>query len=213
MVILHIPRVYTMRLGGQVVDETEVETLQSQYPSLVIHRVEEDHGPGTKLLGLLSFPEADWQGATIVLVDDDHLYHCCLLEWFEAAMEKNPHLQTASFDVESVGPLRVGKGADGFLLRSDVVLDGFLAYYDQIRDLDYVRYHDDVYLSYFLFLRGIFVHKLHPPPGARVYRQHAHSGVDALMALQGKYSRGELDRRVPQILRDVFQSDQEKWSR
>ena len=212
MVVLHIPKTYTMRFGGQVVADSDRDRLKTQFPSLVIHEVEHDHGPGTKLLGLFSYPgwERGKDDTFIVLVDDDLLYHPCMLEWFEAYKEKHPDMNAASFYVYPVGFLFVGQGADGFMIRAHV-LEDFLSYYDRIKDLDYVLYHDDIYLSYYLYLRGVPLYRLHPL--STLYHKHDSSATDALSMLQGKYSRRELNRWVPQILQDVFQSDHEKWSR
>ena len=204
MVLLHVPRAYTMRWGGQVIDECELDRLNIQFPSLVIHRVDHDDGPGTKLLGLLRCSNVDLQDTHVVLVDDDLLYNPRMLEWFKAYTEKYPDIKAASFYYYLIGNLRVGQGADGFIIHSDV-LEGFLAYFDRIKDQDYVLYHDDIYISYYLWRQGVFLYHLHPP--TNIYHKHAHTMIDALSTLQGKYSRSELKRRVPQLLHDVFHSD------
>lgn len=207
-IVLQVPLKYSFRFDHAVIDEHRLETLQQQFPSLKIHRVERDEGPGTKLLGLLSMPRSWENDDYIVLVDDDLLYKSCMLQRFQTFILQHPEIQAASFyTFLSYLSFPVGQGAYGFMIRYDA-LKGFLAYFERIKDQEGVLYHDDMYISYYLYRQGIPIHRL--SADGLIYTTHENTQIDALSTLSGQYSPSVLRVKVPLLLYQCFQGDQEK---
>jgi len=199
-IVVNLPKQYNFRLTGEIPAEQIAAFLQ-KYPC-VVNFVDQDYGPGTKLLGLLKsdlLTGMDPATTYIILVDDDLIYKPCMIEEFDQTVKQNN--QVASFWVYPFGDLQVGQGADGFLMQLKL-LDHFLNYYDRIKDQDYVNYHDDFYISYYFQLFKQPIKHAAAPPGG-IYAMHPNTFTDALCKLQDKYSRPNVNHHTYSILTDL----------
>jgi hypothetical protein len=115
-------------------------------------RPAEDYGPGTKLLGSLDLvprtPET-----LLVLVDDDMIYRPHMLATFRDSFAANPG-SAASFHTYRYKGLPVGQGADGFALPA-ALLDGIREFHRAASACPEAFFVDDLWTSYFLWLKRI----------------------------------------------------------
>jgi len=149
----------------------------------------EDCGPGTKVLGALSRLA---EPCYFIAADDDVRYKPRFLSGLLAA-QRADHAASFSNHTYRTGGLTVGQGCDGFSFYSPN-LRGIDAFYrDHVAGTG-LFYHDDLWLSFFLFLHGIAIKE---PPRARsegaVYEVVHHT--NALHALSGDLARRQLNRR------------------
>lgn len=109
-----------------------------------------DYGPGTKLLGALPHLREE---ACLVVVDDDHKYRPYFLEKLTTAQFED-RSASFSFWTYRYGKLTIGQGADGFsFMRSN--LAGIEAFAERVLKHRALYIHDDVWISAFLYTRGI----------------------------------------------------------
>ena len=194
-IIINIPKQYNFRIHGEIPESkiVEFETKYSKY-NCIINKVDTDYGPGTKLLGLLTSElmniiKTDY----IVLVDDDLIYKPYMIETYMNSFE------TGSCWVYNYNNIKIGQGADGFLIKLNQ-LDAFLHYYNLIKDQDYIHYHDDFYISYYFHLINKPVQYIKPPNNCLIYSEHPDTYTDALCKISGKYSRQNLNENIYNIL-------------
>jgi hypothetical protein len=119
-------------------------------PGVEVVRSEQDHGPGTKLLGCLPRVPPD---ACLIVVDDDMVYKPFLVErLYRAQLARRD--APFSFCVWRIGRFRCGQGADGFSFWTPNLdgIEAFAAAALKSRDLFLV---DDYWISVFLRSRGI----------------------------------------------------------
>lgn len=196
-IIINIPRKYSFRFDSSI-PEADIAAFTEKYrhTNVLINRIDHDYGPGTKLLGLL---ENNYLGrfaehSYVVLVDDDVIYDTQMLRMFCDRVELE-QTQFASFRRYWIDNVPIGQGVDGFLI--DVrLLDLFREYYDVIKTEDYLRYHDDLYMSYFFFLAGVELTFI----PFKSYRFRHMGWIDALSSIDGKYSRENVKRKSLEIL-------------
>ena len=149
----------------------------------------QDCGPGTKVLGALSrLPDPCY----FIAADDDVRYRPQFLSGLLAA-QRADHAASFSNHTYRTGGLTVGQGCDGFSFYSPN-LRGIDAFYrDHVAGTG-LFYHDDLWVSFFLFFKGIAIRE---PPRARsagaVYEVVHHT--NALHALSGDLARRQLNRR------------------
>jgi hypothetical protein len=202
-IILNISKVYNFRFNNLEISSEKINTFRDKYQkyNVFINLIDEDFGPGTKLLGLLNsnyITDNDRNENTyIVLVDDDLIYKPFMIEQFNHYINLYKHIEVGSYYVYS-NYIAVGQGADGFFMKLNL-MDKFLQYYNVIKDKDYLLYHDDFYISYyFLLLNKNVEHILRNNPS--IYDFQINSEIDALRHLNGKYSRGNLFVKPYEIL-------------
>jgi hypothetical protein len=157
-------------------------------------RPAQDFGPGTKLLGSLDLvprtPEA-----LLVLVDDDMIYRPHMLATFRDHFEANPG-RAASFYTYRYKGLRVGQGADGFALPAGR-LDGIRDFHRAASACPEAFFVDDLWLSYFLWLKRIPIDDLKAHVGAGEYIfAHIYNDVQALNREVGATARRRVMRRT-----------------
>ncbi|HWK42736.1 MAG TPA: hypothetical protein VNR60_12505 [Croceibacterium sp.] len=165
--------------------------------SVTVNLIDEDCGPGSKLLGCLNYITSP---SVIILADDDMDYRDCLIERLYTAQLAAPR-KSFSFYAYRFRGMTVGQGADGFSFRSEN-LTGIDAFYrDHVKGRDLV-FHDDLWISYFLLRQGVEIEALPvPTPYDLIYRT-VHS-QDALKDLEGELNR---DRLAAEGLRHLRQS-------
>ena len=212
-IIVHFARTYSLRFGGDPIPPEQLAQFCERYQShptvdIVLHQVDQDQGPGTKLLGLFQDQMVDFADdptmtpspTYIVLVDDDHIYHPTFLEGFTQSICDHQVL-VASYYCYPLDDVTVGQGADGFLFYLPLVRHFITHYWSHIHTEDYVKYHDDVYISYFFHLLGIPIY--HVPSPRIIYTFGPAAETDALHSIpsEEKYTRHRLNQQVPTILK------------
>jgi hypothetical protein len=201
-IIINIPKTYNFRMNECKIPEEQINEFIHKYSehNVFINFLNEDYGPGTKLLGLLNSDIIEEYNASttyILLIDDDLIYNPLMIEMFD----KLNNTDVCSFFVYNHLDIKIGQGADGFLIKLNT-LDNFLAYYNIIKTHDYIGYHDDFYISYYFYLINVSIEYITPPNGL-IYDSHPSTFTDALCQLEGKYSRGNLNEQVYLILNDL----------
>jgi hypothetical protein len=155
---------------------------------------EQDWGPGTKVLGALGrIPDPCY----LIVADDDVRYRPRFLASLLEA-QRADHAASFSHHTYRTGGLTVGQGCDGFSFFSPNLrgLDAF--YREHVSGTD-LFYHDDLWLSFFLFSRGIAIKKPIAEKGAGPMYEAVHH-TNSLNQLTGDLARKQLNRRGLQRL-------------
>lgn len=201
-IILNIPRKYTLRFKVSM-DIINIEKLLDKYlDKIIINYVEEDNGPGTKLLGLLkSDINLDLKDTYIVLVDDDVIYKPIMLEYFNNYNKKkhNNNLQTASFFCYNMNDIVIGQAVDGFFIKPNLIKQ-FKKYYDSIKEYDFINFHDDYYISYYFHLKHIPINYIERPDNILIYDLQKTSDIDGLAQTDGKYNRTKISSEIKELV-------------
>jgi len=165
--------------------------------------LDNDYGPGTKILGLLNSNILlnNIKNLYIILIDDDLIYKPYMIEYFDNNIKLN-NIEVASYWVYDNNNIKIGQGSDGFLIKSDK-LNNFVNYYNIIKDYDYINYHDDYYISYYFKLINISIEYIKPPHNCLIYNTHNDTFTDALCNLKGKYDRNILNIKIYEILNNL----------
>ena len=142
-IFLNIPYKYE-RFPEQVISTEQLEKLRN-YENLEIIRCE-DFGPGTKLLGPINNLE---KYSHIVLVDDDHVYQKDMFEIFFREALKNPD-NAYSFCVYEIEDLKVGQGADGFMINTNYLKNILLFFNNYVKKNKSLFLNDDLWISIYL---------------------------------------------------------------
>jgi hypothetical protein len=146
----------------------------------------------------------DSKDTYIVLVDDDLTYKPYMLEYFDKYNKKyyDNKLRAASYYCLNMHEVTIGQGADGFFIKLEL-LNKFEDYYDIIKKYDYINYHDDYYISYYFYLKQIPINYIKPPYDSLIYSKETSSNIDALMFIQDKYNRINLNNQIYKILGEL----------
>lgn len=201
-IILNIPKSYNLRFVNSSID---IESIK--YDNVIVNSIETDYGPGTKLLGLFEnnlLNSLCDNNTFIVLVDDDLIYQNYMLEYFDNYNRKyyNNRLQVASYYCHVFDKIKIAQGADGFFIKSNI-LNKFYNYFNIIKDYDYVKYHDDLFISYYMKLSNINIEYIIPPYNKLIYITGENSNKNALNSISGKYNRGNLNYKISFILNSI----------
>lgn len=192
-IVLTVPR---RPLRGQV--ELSVPDFLSDgvyQDRVVLNVIEEDFGPGSKLLGCLEhLPEP----CVVILADDDMEYREFLVDRLYTAQVANRDTSFSFYAYRSAG-MTIGQGADGFSIWSDN-LRGIDAFYRDHVQGSSVVFHDDLWISYFLFSRNVAIEELQRRQGDDLVYTTVHS-KDALSDLEGELAREHLTREGLRMLR------------
>jgi hypothetical protein len=142
------------------------------------------------------------EGALLVLVDDDMTYRPHMLETFAENFVANPGT-AASFHTYRYRKLLVGQGADGFALPVDR-LDGLREYHREVRKCPESYFVDDLWISYFLWMKAVPIADLSAKTGQHRYIFQIHNDVGALNREVGAQARRLVMRRTIWGLRRRF---------
>lgn len=201
-IIVNIPKIYNFRMNNSVISEQQINEFLNKYSkfNVVINFLNKDYGPGTKLLGFLNNQEDcyDLLNTFVVLVDDDIIYKPYFIENFNNFVIKNKN-DVFSYCVYNFNNIKIGQGVDGFFIKLNT-LDKFLDYYKIIKDQDYINYHDDHYISYYFYLIKKSIEYIESPNNSLIYNIHDNTYIDALVNLNDKYSRQNLNSKCIEIL-------------
>ena len=164
-----------------------------------VNWTDRDFGPGTKLLGALPLLDpAD----IVVLADDDVSYHPAFLAGIEAAIRRAGRPAAFSYYTYRSRGMRIGQGCDGFAIRAADIA-GARQFFDlHVASAD-VIYHDDLWISHFLAVRGIAIRSVPLPVGVPLIYRQMHE-IDALRHLTGALERNRLNRMETARLRRVM---------
>ncbi len=158
-------------------------------PRISVLAVEQDFGPGTKLVGAASRVR---DGDVIIAVDDDHAYRDFFVETLVRAQRGDPGAAHSFFTYPFHG-LVVGQGADGIAVRGRH-LRGMEVFYAEVCAAGNARLADDYWISFFLARQGVPIRSVAGELRARrlekVYQQ-VHS-VNALVDAVGAESRTDV---------------------
>lgn len=161
-------------------------------------RTERDWGPGTKLLGPLGVIR---DPCVLVIVDDDVRYKPEFLARLYAAQTQDRGA-SFSFHVYRSNGLTIGQGCDGFSfwLPNLAGMAAFAQTHIVGTDL---FFHDDLWISFFLKMRGIAVRSLTNGPANDPMYEQLHD-INSLNRLDGPLRRGRLNREgTRRLLREV----------
>ena len=210
-IIINIPKKYNFRLNGAFIEEIKINQFIDKYKNTKIYLniVDNDYGPGTKLVGALekNLIKFEDDNLYIIVLDDDSLYKKDLITSFEKHNKSNFNkIKFASAETHSrdTNNIKIGKGNAGMYIKSNL-LKKFMNYFNKIKNLDYVLYHDDIYISYYFYLDNIIVYDTRQGAGGWI-----HSRIDndtQLHKIEGKYNRKELNKKVIDILENNFKKD------
>ena len=179
-IILNIPKKYNFRFNSSI-DDLYIEKILNKYiDKIIINYIEDDYGPGTKLLGLIKSKiiKLDSKDTYIVLLDDDHIYKPYMLEYFDNYNKKyyDNKLKTASYHCYDSHGITIGQAADAIFIKIEL-LNEFEDYYDIIKKYDYIHYHDDNYISYYFHLKGFPINYIEPPYNNIIYNREKSSYI------------------------------------
>jgi len=205
-IILNIPKKYNFRFESSIDDITVKQILNKYIDDVIINYIDEDYGPGTKLLGVIksSIISLDLKDTYIVLVDDDHIYKPFMLECFNNynAEHHNNKLKVASFYCYMSHGVIIGQGADSIFIRLEM-LNKFEDYYNRIKNYEYINYHDDYYISYFFHLKQSPIEQIRLSDGSDIYNKQISSDIDALLSIRNQNNRINLNKKVNEILSEL----------
>ncbi len=158
--------------------------LQDYAPLLEVVRCEEDSGPGTKLLGGL---DRITTPSCLVIADDDMRYREMFLQHLYEHQIRD--LKACfTYYAYPAEPLTIGQGADGFSFYTPL-LDGIVPYAERAMRSAHLRAIDDLWISGFLWSRGIPVKSLgHLLPSGETVYESVHY-INQLHRIEGDLSR------------------------
>jgi len=204
-IVINISKIYNFRMNNLEIPLEKINNFRNEYSkyNIFINLIDEDYGPGTKLLGLLNSDviknsEIDVSNTYIILVDDDLIYKPYMIEHFDNYIKLNNNIDCASYYVYN-SDFKIGQGADGFFIKFNT-LDNFLKYYDIIKDEMYVKYHDDFFISFYFYLTGKNIEYLIPPYNKLIYDLSPCATIEALHKIENEYSRGNVQMKSREIL-------------
>ena len=203
-IIINIPKIYDFRMNNTEIPIDKINNFINKYSmhNIFINLLDKDYGPGTKLLGLLNnndiISDIISDNTYIILIDDDLMYKPYMIETFDKEIKIN-NIEVSSCFVNCYGKFKMGQGADGFLIKYNL-LDKFLKYYNLIKEYDYINYHDDYYISYYFYLIDKNIEYIKPPNNWMIYDTHDDTYIDALCGITGKYERFGLNDKIYEIL-------------
>ena len=205
-IIINIPKIYSFRMNNSKIDINKINDFMSKYSknNCIINFLDEDYGPGTKLLGLLNsniIKSFDKSNTYIILVDDDLIYKPYMIETCDKEI-KSKNIEVGSFYVSEHKKIKIGQGADCYLMKLNK-LNKFLDYFNVIRENDYVKYHDDYYISFYFYLLNMNIHYIRPPNNCLIYDTHDKTYIDALSRISGKYNQIKLSDKIHDLLIDL----------
>lgn len=158
-IILNIPNSY--KRFKQTITEKEMRKLKNKCNHLLeINRTQYDYGPGTKLLGALEIIKNP--NSYVLLVDDDIVYHPKTLEMFiksnvmKEGMAASMNVYNLHFEIINPKGFDIGQGWTGFFIPSSIK-DDIFKFYDLIKNEGRVFFDDDIWISYYLYKKGIHI--------------------------------------------------------
>lgn len=204
-IILNIPKIYSLRFKTSVNIISVNELLKKYENKIIINYVDEDYGPGTKLLGLLNnnIIDINQDNLYIILLDDDMICPNDIIKNFNKHANTKDPINIGSYFVLNINDIPVVFGSSIIFLKANK-LNKFRDYYDIIKDYDLLKFHDDIYISYYFMINDHKIHTIHYDNGWFSNRKlTASSEVTALKNLDNNFNRELLNKEVPRILKKL----------
>ena len=211
-IVLNLPKIYNFRFNSSIQDLHIKKLLNKYNDKIIINYVDDDYGPGTKLLGLIKSKiiNMDIKDTYIVLVDDDHIYKPYMLEYFDNYNKKeyDNKLEVSSYysfiyhNLRNNSQIMIGQGGDGFFIKPEL-LNKFEDYYDIIKNYEIINYHDDYYISNYFHLKQIPINYIIPPYDSLIYIKDTSSYSNALTQLENIYHRDTLNYMLNKLLNEL----------
>lgn len=204
-IILNVPKIYSLRFKTSI-DIISVNELLKKYQNkIIINYVDEDYGPGTKLLGLLknNIIDINVENLYIMLLDDDMLYPNGIIQSFNNHINKKKSINIGSYNIRKINDIQVAYGSSVIFLKANK-LNKFIDYYNIIKEYDLIKYHDDIYISYYFIINNHTIHKIHYDKEWNFNKKATvSSDITALKNLDNNFNRKLLNKEVPTILKNL----------
>jgi len=199
-IIINIPKQYSLRFNSSI-EKDKIDKFIEKYSNneVIINLLNNDYGPGTKLLGLFenNIINFDMENTYIILVDDDNIYKEDMIENF-INNNKTNNCEVGSYHCYPLMDIMIGQGADGYFIKLNQINE-FEKYYNVIKNYDYINYHDDFYISYFFHLKKVNMNFIQYK--SKIWESH--NNIEPLCNMKGKYERHNLQKNVYFILRGL----------
>ena len=138
----------------------ELEKIKLKYKSIVeINIIDDDYGPGTKLLGLLTINNKYNNDDFVLLIDDDVIYKKDAFDIIYKNINILDNKNAYTFHSYDWNGLIIGQGSDIFVLPINC-LDDIINFYQIIKPYQFIFLHDDIWISYYLMKKSIKINKL-----------------------------------------------------
>lgn len=200
-IIINIPKQYSLRFNSSI-EKDKIDKFIEKYSNneVIINLLNNDYGPGTKLLGLFenNIINFNMENTYIILVDDDNIYKEDMIENFINYKKVNINCEIGSYYCYPLMDIIIGQGADGYFIKLNHLND-FIKYYDVIKNYDYINYHDDFFISYFFYLKKVNINFIQYK--SRIWESH--NSIESLCDIKGKYKRENLHKNVYFILKGL----------
>lgn len=204
-IILNVPKIYSLRFKMSI-DIISVNELLKKYQNkIIINYLDEDYGPVTKLLGILknNIIDINQENLYIILLDDDIIYPNNIIKNFNKYANIEDPIKIGGYLVQNYSGIRVAYGSSTIFIKANE-LNKFMDYYNIIKEYDLIKFHDDIFISYYFNINNHYVHKIPYDNGWVSNRKiTVSSEVDALHNLDNNYNRKFLDKEVPHILKKL----------
>lgn len=209
-IIINIPNKYSFRFNNETISQDKINKFKEKYKNTKIYLniVDNDYGPGTKLVGALkNLIKFEDDNLYVIIIDDDKFYHHNILDIIEYNHKINDKFVLASGHYYKLNNIKIGQATDMFYIKSNLLKD-FMDYFNKIKNLDYILYHDDVYISYFFYLKKINFSEIKNLENNKTFIQQSLGELSRtktqLHKIEGKYNRKELNKRVIDVLENHF---------
>jgi hypothetical protein len=194
-IIINIPRMYSFRFKNSVLACDIINLINKySYTNIVyINIIDNDYGPGTKLIGTLISNIIEKDNAHIILVDDDITYDKWFLEGFIPYINNQSVTTYYKYIYDGI---IVGQGVDGLMIPFNL-LRHFLSYYDKIKDNEFINFHDDVYISFYFKILGIQINSVNIDK--TIYSSY--NNCDSLSEINGDFARDNITQKIISFLK------------
>jgi len=160
-----------------------------------------DYGPGTKLMGAINNKQFD-NDSILILVDDDRTYLKFVSNLYAIKLKNN---HAASFHCSHMTihntNITIGQGYGGFGFNMNIInFSNIQDYIDSIKRNKFFFFHDDLWISYFMYLKGYQIQNISMQSIVNLYNakytsNRNNNSSNPLIAISGKNSRGKIIRR------------------
>lgn len=223
--VLSLPY-HSVREGRDYQLPPELRCVLEDHPWIEVNWVDEDYGPGTKLLGVLQWLNVNLDGGreddVLMVLDDDHSYHPFALSELLTEQLARHATCVCSFFAYFCRGLMIPQGADivAFRLGGDFSAN-LVEYHRKFVSGDSACFVvDDLWVAMFLRLSGFEVVSLRDQIVRRglqmVYTRTSNANVEALMDLSGESRRDRatiraFDNLLMRLLEAGTENALERW--
>jgi hypothetical protein len=180
----------------------ELQKLKKKYLDILkINYIDEDYGPGTKLIGFLLNKYEYNNDDFIILIDDDVIYKKDVFELLYKNLQQN---NAYTYHTHNWNGFIIAQGCDIIALPI-IHLNDIFNFYKILKTYTYIFYHDDVWISYYLLKKNIKINKINYYEES-IYDPH--TDIDALSKLKGSLDRETITNKSIDLLKKLDQENQ-----